>query len=101
MPTGESEVIKTECYLCDVPFDEWFNLRAECRISYKDNMIPYLTVSINRNEKVLDSKALGYNIIGVGGYTYARFGLYCPHWKSATYNNAHRHILVSNVDYMF
>lgn len=101
IPDGESDVTKAVYELCNLPFDEWFNLRVECRVSYRDCMIPYLSVSIDGNEKLNTSIPIGYNIITSGGYTYVRFGLYCPHWKRASYQNAHRNIKISNIKYEF
>ena len=101
IPTGQSEVTRIDFPLGETPKDRWFNVEVAVRVAWRDNMIPYLSIKIDGVEKVRSALPVGYNILPEDGYTYVRFGVYSPQWKSATYSNMHRKVRIANIDYKF
>ena len=101
VPTSQSQVISTEYYLCDIPYDEWFTLEYEVRVSYLSGLVPHLVIKINGVEKLCIYTPVGYNIIQSGGYTRVTFGLYAPGLAYGTYEHTRRKLYATNVKYNY
>jgi len=101
VPTNQSQVISTEYYLCDIPYDEWFTLEYEVRVSYLSGLVPHLVIKINGVEKLCIYTPIGYNIIQSGGYTRVTFGLYAPGLAYGTYEHTRRMLYATNVKYNY
>lgn len=103
IPTGETRHTNDQYLLGDLPYDEWFTLEVEARISWRDGMLPYARICLNGNEKMNISTPVGFNISSSGGFTDIQFGIYNPQWKGGggAYTNKERTILVSNIKFEF
>ncbi len=88
----------TDLYeLCNFAYDVWHKIEVECRIGWKNNMGSRLIVKVDGVERLNISTPIGYNIVSSGGYVTTVTGVYCPEWKTASYQNTHREALITNI----
>lgn len=103
IPTGSTPYINDQYLLGELPYDEWFTLEVEARISWRDGMMPYVRICLNGSEKLNISTPVGFNIPSSGGFTDIQFGSYNPQWKGGggAYTNKARTILATNIKFEF
>lgn len=99
IPASDNRHTTAEYYLCDFPRDTWIKVELEIRIAWKAGMCPRLRVVVDNIERLNVDLPVGYNIVSSGGYTYVKAGVYCPQWKTGTYQNMKRNVIVANMKY--
>lgn len=99
IPASDNRHTTADYYLCDFPRDTWIKVELEIRIAWKAGMCPRLRVVVDNIERLNVDLPVGYNIVSSGGYTYVKAGVYCPQWKTGTYQNMKREVIVANMTY--
>lgn len=99
IPASDNRHTTAEYYLCEFPRDKWIKVDLEIRIAWKAGMCPRLRVVVDNIERLNVDLPVGYNIVSSGGYTYVKAGVYCPQWKTGTYQNMKREVIVANMTY--
>ena len=97
VPASDNERTADEYDLGEFKMDKWMHLEVECRIGWSRALAPKLVIRINGQERLNIETPIGFNIVRTGGYVNTHFGLYCPQWHDATFENMHREILVTNI----
>jgi hypothetical protein len=97
VPASDNERTADEYDLGEFEMDKWMHLEVECRIGWSKALAPKLVIRINGQERLNIETPIGFNIVSTGGYVNTHFGLYCPQWHDATFENMHREILVTNI----
>lgn len=97
VPASDNERTADEYDLGEFEMDKWMHLEVECRIGWSKALAPKLVIRINGQERLNIDTPIGFNIVSTGGYVNTHFGLYCPQWHDATFENTHREILVTNI----
>lgn len=97
VPSSDNERTADEYDLGTFEMDKWMHLDVEARIGWSKTLAPRLVIKIDGQERLNIATPIGFNIVSNGGYVNTHFGLYCPQWHDAVFENMHREILVTNI----
>ena len=85
--------------LAPFEMDKWHKLEVEARIGWKTNMSPKLIIKVDGVERLNIKTPLGYNIVSSLGIVGTHCGVYCPQFKTGTFANKHREVLITNINW--
>ena len=97
IPAGDNVHTSDGYLLGDFEMDKWHHIEVKARIGWKTSLLSKLTIALDGVE-VLDIKTpIGFNIVSSDGWVNVQTGLYIPEWRTGTYTDRHREIMISNI----
>ena len=98
-PNDPNEHTLDDYELAPFDMDKWHKLEVEARIGWKANMSPRLIIKVDGVERLNIKTPFGYNIISSLGIVGTHCGVYCPQFKTGTFENKHREVLITNINW--
>ena len=98
-PDNPNDHVLDDYELAPFEMDKWHKLEVEARIGWKSNMSPRLVIKVDGIERLNIKTPLGYNIVSSLGIVGTHCGVYCPQFKTGTFANKYREVLVTNINW--
>ena len=98
-PDNPNDHVLDDYELAPFEMDKWHKLEVEARIGWKNNMSPRLIVKVDGIERLNIQTPFGFNIVSSGGIVGTHCGVYCPQFKTGTFANKYREVLVTNINW--